>query len=82
MKVVKNNPEIIDLNAGDAISIWGYNDAAIWSIIRVVKIRRIVEARHGTYVVFDDDTWRPISTYGETWEKCPKMLTSFGDSAT
>ena len=30
-------------------------------------IKRIVETVTGTYVVFSDHTWRPVSTYGKTW---------------
>lgn len=69
MKIVKNNPVIIDLNVGDSIGIYGHCEAGIYGLIKTTVVRRIVENCHGTYVVLNDGTWRPMSTYGETWVK-------------
>ena len=34
-----------------------------------VQIRRLVETEAGVYVVFSNNTWRPLSSYGATWVK-------------
>lgn len=36
---------------------------------KLVRVVRIVQSRFTTYVVFDNWTWRPLSTHGITWEK-------------
>lgn len=36
---------------------------------RPTTVKRLVETRHGVYVVFTNSTWRPLSTHGITWEK-------------
>lgn len=33
------------------------------------RVVRVTESHFGTYVVFDNATWRPMSTHGITWEK-------------
>lgn len=32
-------------------------------------VTKVVETYAGVYVVFDDNTWRPMSSYGVSWEK-------------
>lgn len=36
---------------------------------KLVHVVRVVQTRCNTYVVFDNGTWRPMSTHGITWEK-------------
>lgn len=36
---------------------------------KIVSVTRVVENRLGSYAVFDNCTWRPLSTHGITWEK-------------
>ena len=56
----------IDIKPGDRVEI--DIDRAM-SIQKVARVVRVVESRHNTYVVFDNCTWRPLSTHGITWEK-------------
>lgn len=36
---------------------------------RLYKVLRLVETPEHIYAVFDDWTWRPVSSYGRTWAK-------------
>lgn len=36
---------------------------------KVLTICRIIESRNGTNIVFTNGTFRPITTYGLTWQK-------------
>lgn len=53
----------IDLKPGTPCAILTYYGASE----KVVKIKKIVESTSGTYVVFEDGTHRPLSTYSKTW---------------
>lgn len=57
----------IMLKPGDKVSLDGMSSDLFRR--RNFTIRRIVENRNQTYVVFSNSTWRPLSTYGKTWEK-------------
>ena len=37
---------------------------------KIRTIRRIIEDGSGVKVIFTNDSWRPIHTYGLTWQKC------------
>lgn len=32
-------------------------------------VKKVVETKTGVHVVFDNDTWRPLTTYNWTWWK-------------
>ena len=56
----------IEIKPGDRVVVninWGE------PIQKRVHVKRVVENRYGAYVVFDNCTWRPLSTHGITWEK-------------
>ena len=67
MTVIKNRPEIIELNVDDAILLESEG-----KLPKLTFIRRIVENSRGTYVVFENNTWRSIETYNKTWRKTTK----------
>lgn len=50
----------VELNPCDFIDVYGK---------AITQIKRIVENDLGVYVVFNDGTHRPMSTYGKTWGK-------------
>lgn len=52
-----------ELKPGDTVELSTYFGA------KRSTIRRIVETSNGVYVVFNNNTWRPLSTHGETWSK-------------
>lgn len=58
-------PSKIDLKPGDRVEI----DYTYRKSRNGYYIRRIVETSKHTYVVFTNDTWRPITSYGKTWWK-------------
>lgn len=41
-----------------------------WTGLQTYRhVVRVTESHFGTYAVFDNGTWRPMSTHGITWEK-------------
>lgn len=56
----------IDIKPGDPVVV---NIDWYARCQRAVRVKRVVENKNGTYVVFDDSTWRPLSTHCITWEK-------------
>lgn len=54
------------LKPGDRVELDGLTSGFL---NRPFTITRVVENRKQTYVVFNNSTWRPLSTYGKTWEK-------------
>jgi len=65
MKIINYVPTEINLNPGDRVN-FEYTQYPRRNGYRIV---RLVETTNGVYVVFNNSTWRPISTYGKTWWK-------------
>ena len=65
MKIVNYVPMEVNLNPGDRVNF----DFTVYPRRNGYYIRRIVENRNGVYVVFNNNTYRPMSTYGKTWWK-------------
>ena len=54
----------VELKPGDRIQILnGYRQG------KILTINSIIERRKGVNVIFSDGTFRPITTYGLTWQK-------------
>lgn len=58
-------PSEIDLKPGDRVEF----DHTYETRRNGYYIRRIVETSKHTYAVFNNCTWRPITSYGKTWWK-------------
>lgn len=65
MKITNYVPVTIDLNVGDKV-VFGFT---LCPRRNGYTVTRLVETKHGVYAVFDNGTWRPMSTYGVTWRK-------------
>ena len=65
MKIINYVPVEITVNVGDRVVF----DFTSCPRRNGYTVRRLVETKHGVYAVFDNDTWRPMSTYGITWKK-------------
>lgn len=65
MKVTMYRPTEVTLNVGDKVEF----DFTMSPRRNGYAVRRLVETRNGLYVVFNNNTWRPMSTYGKTWRK-------------
>ena len=66
MKVLVNIPGEIEIKVGDEVYI-GRKD--INFVKRTVKVRRLVETKSCIYAVLSNHTWRPVTTYNNTWWK-------------
>ena len=65
MKIVNYVPVEVDLNIGDKV-VFDFTTCPRRS---GYTVRRLVETEYGVYAVFNNGTWRPMSTYGKTWRK-------------
>ena len=65
MEVIRYVPEKITVNVGDRV-VFGFTSCPRRNGYEVV---RLVETVNGVYAVFNNGTWRPMSTYGITWRK-------------
>lgn len=65
MKVTVLAPTEIELKVGDEVEI----DIHQKSWTRKVVITKLIETNKGTYAVFDNWTFRSITSYGRTWRK-------------
>lgn len=65
MKIVNYVPVEVNLNPGDRVNF----EFTLNPRRSGYYIRRIVETNNGVYVVFNNNTYRPMSTYGKTWWK-------------
>ena len=65
MKVTMYVPKEISVNVGDRVNFkfTAYPRRCGYTVVR------LVETKYGVYAVFDNGTWRPMSTYGKTWWK-------------
>ena len=54
----------VEIKPGDIVTVLeGCNKG------RKLKIRKMIETEHGGIkAIFNDGTWRPIRTYGTTWQ--------------
>ena len=65
MKVVVTLPVEIELSPGDKVILFDE-----WFQTKTEsRIVRLTETEWGTYAVFSNDTWRPITSYGVSWRK-------------
>lgn len=66
MIITMMKPVTVDIKPGDNVKLYfdSYGGFGV-----VASVRRITVRNGMTYVVFDNNTWRPMSTYGRTWEK-------------
>lgn len=52
----------VDIKPCDMVTVLsGYREG------KKLMVKKIVETKYGIRVIFTDGTWRPISTYGNTW---------------
>lgn len=65
MKVVVTLPVEIELCPGDKVILM---DEFCQNQVEETIVR-LTETEWGTYAVFTNDTWRPITSYGLTWRK-------------
>jgi hypothetical protein len=56
----------VELLPGDKVELDGIEKSYFGRPYRIV---RLVENGNHVYAVFNNDTWRPLSTYGITWRK-------------
>ena len=58
----------IEIKPGDLVVL---DDSEWWGLNghHHIYVKRVVENRNGVYAVFTNNTWRPMSTHGITWEK-------------
>ena len=61
-----STPKYVHIEPGDVVelSVDGW-----WNLAHNTTVRRVVESKYHTYVVLDNNTWRPMSSYGVTWRK-------------
>lgn len=56
----------VDIKPGDKVMV---DIDYVKPMQKIVHVVRVVENQLNTYAVFDNYTWRPMSTHGITWEK-------------
>lgn len=66
MIITMMKPVTVDIKPGDEVRLLRgeYVRRGV-----VVTVRRITVRDGLTYAVFSNHTWRPMSSYGRTWEK-------------
>ena len=64
VNVAAKIPMEVDLKPGDMIVTFKRNREG-----KKLTIHRIIESGNGVNIVFTNGTWRPLSTYGITWQK-------------
>ncbi len=69
MKVEVLLPSEIELKPGDEVILNIDKIKGTVSTVRVYHVKKLVETKYGTYAVFNNRTWRPMSTYNITWRK-------------
>ena len=69
MKVNVLVPSEIELNPGDEVILNLDKIKGEVSTVRLYRVKRLVETKCGSYAVFYNRTWRPMSTYNITWKK-------------
>lgn len=55
-------PTEVEVNVGDTVVL--IKDSLELEKVKVVKV---VETPRGGYAAFDNNTWRPFSSYHKTW---------------
>lgn len=62
-------PCSIELKPGDEVILNLDKIKGEVSTVRLYRVKRLVETKSGSYAVFNNRTWRPMSTYNITWKK-------------
>lgn len=53
----------VELKPGDTVTVLsGYRKG------RKLEIKKMIETKYGVNAVFTNGTWRPLRTYGTTWQ--------------
>ena len=60
---------MIDIIKTETITIKPGDKVRIDTSVKPVTILKVIENRDRLYAVLSNCTWRPFSTYGETWFK-------------
>lgn len=68
MKAMVYKAVEVEIKPGDKVTIESKSDDGNTSLDSTM-VTKVVETFAGVYVVFANNTWRPLSSYGVSWWK-------------